>query len=118
MINDNASRTSTAQQTVAQSQALSFVPSRTAQTSLMTSMPRSDAKSSGVQASSESKWNTSKLGMRVAGDVAAASTAGGLVSPLICMLDRYVLTFTIGLVYNGIGVFRLSVAARGSQWVH
>jgi hypothetical protein len=37
-----------------------------------------------------SEWNTSSLGLRVGADAASAATASVLVSPIICMLDRYV----------------------------
>lgn len=39
---------------------------------------------------SSSDWNTSYLGMRLAGDATAAAAAGGLVAPLISIIDRYV----------------------------
>ena len=36
------------------------------------------------------KWNTEKLGSRLAVDGMTAATAGGLVSPLIMVVDKYV----------------------------
>ena len=37
------------------------------------------------------EWNTKNIGSRVAVDAACAATAGGVVSPIITMIDKYVL---------------------------
>ena len=36
----------------------------------------------------ESGWNTKRLGSRMAADAACAMTAGGLVAPIITMIDK------------------------------
>ena len=36
----------------------------------------------------ESVWNTKRLGSRMAVDAASAMTAGGLVAPIITMIDK------------------------------
>lgn len=38
----------------------------------------------------ESKWNTKNLGLRLAADVASASSAAALVAPLISIIDKCV----------------------------
>lgn len=36
------------------------------------------------------EWNTKALGSRMAVDAACAATAGGMVAPVIAMIDKYV----------------------------
>lgn len=38
------------------------------------------------------EWNTKNIGSRIAVDAACAATAGGVVSPIITMIDKYVNT--------------------------
>ena len=38
-------------------------------------------------------WNTTNLGRRLGIDAMSAGIAGGLVAPVICAIDKYVLTF-------------------------
>lgn len=38
----------------------------------------------------ESRWNTENLALRLAADVASASSAGALLAPLISIIDKYV----------------------------
>jgi hypothetical protein len=45
-------------------------------------------KESPAKAMAEKKWNTKNLGSRMAVDAACAATAGGLVAPLISMIDK------------------------------
>ncbi|GFF27859.1 uncharacterized membrane protein C365.16 [Aspergillus udagawae] len=44
-----------------------------------------------ASASSTSKWNTDKLGMRLGVDVASAMTAGALTCPVITVIDRAII---------------------------
>jgi hypothetical protein len=37
----------------------------------------------------ERAWNTSNLALRLAADASAAASASILVSPIICIIDRY-----------------------------
>lgn len=37
----------------------------------------------------ESRWNTKNLALRLAADVASASSAAALVAPLISIIDKY-----------------------------
>lgn len=37
----------------------------------------------------ETQWNTRSLGLRLGADAASAAVAGGLISPIITVLDRY-----------------------------
>ena len=41
-----------------------------------------------LAAKEESVWNTKRLGSRMVVDAASAMTAGGLVAPIITMIDK------------------------------
>ncbi|KAK3620281.1 hypothetical protein LTR56_023495 [Elasticomyces elasticus] len=54
-------------------------------------IPGLKAKVNGLKlADKEISWNTQNLGSRLAVDVACAVSAGGMVAPLITMIDKYV----------------------------
>ncbi|KAF2002249.1 hypothetical protein P154DRAFT_544563 [Amniculicola lignicola CBS 123094] len=53
------------------------------------------------------KWNTEKLGMRIGVDVLAAGMAGGLVAPVVGMIDR-------GIMENASGRATLRESLKGS----
>ena len=57
---------------------------------LDTKLPVVDLKSVGLREPLKKEWNTTNIGQRLGVDVACAATAGGLVAPVICMIDKYV----------------------------
>lgn len=68
-------------------------PSLTAQPSLQFPKPSLSLPYSGkarpLSTKQERAWNTSNLGLRLAADASAAASASILVSPIICVIDRY-----------------------------
>ncbi|KAK5008157.1 hypothetical protein LTR28_004346 [Elasticomyces elasticus] len=48
-------------------------------------------KTSSAKPSQARSWNTKNLGFRLGADVAAAATAGGMVAPVITMIDRAII---------------------------
>ncbi len=50
-------------------------------------------KADTAQITERKQWNTSNLGLRLGADASAAASASILVSPLICVIDRYVSPF-------------------------
>lgn len=52
---------------------------------LETKLPVVDLKS----VTQKKEWNTKNIGQRLGVDIACAATAGGLVAPVICMIDKY-----------------------------
>jgi len=53
-------------------------------------IPMVDLKNVGLGDAQKKEWNTKHLGQRLGVDVACAATAGGLVAPLITVIDKYV----------------------------
>ena len=52
------------------------------------SMPAVSSKAVAQLPAQERKWNTNKLGLRLASDGLAALSAGSLVAPVISIIDR------------------------------
>lgn len=53
-------------------------------------LPAVDLKNVGLKDVPKKEWNTKNLGQRLGVDVACAATAGGMVAPIICMIDKCV----------------------------
>lgn len=64
-------------------------------TVLTTPVPVSKSDDPLLNSKPVKSWNTQKLGLRLGTDVASACTAAGLVTPVICLIDQYVLVQTL-----------------------
>lgn len=53
--------------------------------------PGKVAESVGLKEQEPKAWNTANLGRRLGVDAMSAGLAGGLVAPVICAIDKYVL---------------------------
>lgn len=61
-----------------------------AQLNMVPETQLSNKRDTAPPTSSESKWNTKNLALRLAADFASASSAAALVAPLISIIDKYV----------------------------
>ena len=50
----------------------------------------------------KTKWNTQNLGRRLAVDAMCAITAGGLVAPIITMVDKYVRSIGVWILEGSV----------------
>lgn len=53
--------------------------------------PAKVVESIGLKEQEPKAWNTANLGRRLGADAMSAGIAGGLVAPIICAIDKYVL---------------------------
>lgn len=51
----------------------------------------------GLKEQEPKSWNTANIGRRLGADAMSAGIAGGLVAPIICAIDKYVLTLLYGI---------------------
>jgi len=54
--------------------------------------PAKVVESVGLRDQEPKTWNTANLGRRLGVDAVSAGIAGGLVAPIICAIDKYVLS--------------------------